>query len=234
MIEVNKIYNQDCLEGMKLIDDNSIDLIVTDPPYNISRVNNFRTMGRKGIDFGEWDKNFNQFSWINETFRIVKKGGSLLTFNDWKNIGETAKYAESIGFEIKDMVRWRKSNPMPRNKDRRYITDFEVAVWLIKPKGKWTFNRQSDTYDRCEYNYSITPLSEKTGHTTQKPIKLMEEIIKRHSNENDLILDCFMGSGTTAIAAINTNRNFIGFEMDEKYYNIADNRIKEALNDVQR
>lgn len=232
MIELNKIYNMDCLEGMKQIPDESVDAIITDPPYNIARDNNFQTMGRAGIDFGEWDKGFDQFSWIGETHSILKKGGTLFLFNDWKNIGEIAKYAESISFGIKDMIRWEKSNPMPRNRDRRYITDFEVAVWLVK-QGKWTFNRLNETYDRCKYEYPLTPKSEKIGHTTQKPLALMVEILKRHSNEGDIILDPFMGSGTTAIACINTNRNYIGFELDENYYNIANERIQKAREDSE-
>lgn len=232
ILEINKIYNEDCIIGMSKIENESIDAIITDPPYNIARDNNFQTMGRSGIDFGEWDKGFDEFSWIDKTFNILKNGGTLFIFNDWKNIGEIAKYAEGKGFEIKDMIRWKKSNPMPRNRDRRYITDFEVAVWLVKPKGKWVFNRLSDTYDRCEYEYPLTPQSEKVGHTTQKPIALMEEILRRHTNENQLILDPFMGSGTTAIACINTNRNYIGFELDEKYHKIANDRILNAINKI--
>lgn len=216
-----------CLSGMDKMTEQGIkvDAIITDPPYEISRKNNFHTMGRSGIDFGEWDKEFDQFSWIDKAFKLLNNGGSLFTFNDWKNIGEIAKYAESVGFEIKDMVRWRKSNPMPRNRDRRYITDFEVAVWLVKPKGKWVFNRLSDTYDRCEYEYPLTSQSEKVGHTTQKPIALMEEIVKRHTNEGQTVLDPFMGSGSTAIACINTDRNYIGFELDKEYCDIATDRV---------
>lgn len=227
IIEVNNIYNMDCLEGMELMIEREmkVDAIITDPPYQISRDNNFHTMGRSGIDFGEWDKNFDQFTWIKKSFQLLKNGGCLFTFNDWKNIGEIAKYAKFIGFDIKDMVRWRKTNPMPRNRDRRYITDFEVAVWLVKPKEKWIFNRLSDTYDRCEYEYPITSKSEKVGHPTQKPVALMEEIIKRHTNEGHIILDPFMGSGTTAVAAINTNRRYIGFELDRNYFNIAQERV---------
>lgn len=231
MLKTNEIYLGDCLEVMKDIDDSSVDAIITDPPYNIARDNNFHTMGRQGIDFGEWDKGFNQTTWIDKGYDVLKNGGTLFIFNDWKNVGEIAKYAENIGFEIKDMVRWEKTNPMPRNRDRRYITDFEVAIWLVKPKDKWTFNRLSDTYDRCKYIYPLTPKSEKVGHTTQKPIALMEEIIKRHTNENDLILDTFIGSGTTAIACINTNRKYIGIEKDETYFNIAKERIENRRNE---
>ena len=233
MLELNKIYNMDCLEGMDLMIKQGIkvDAIITDPPYNIAKDNNFDTMGRAGIDFGEWDKGFDQFTWIDRSYDLLDKGGTLFLFNDWKNIGEIAKYAESKGFDIKDMVRWRKTNPMPRNRDRRYITDYEVAIWLVKPKGKWVFNRLSDTYDRCEYEYPVTSQSERVGHPTQKPLALMEEIIKRHTNLGQTILDPFMGSGTTAIACINTNRNYIGFELDKEYYEKAKNRINKHILD---
>ena len=229
--EINKIYNGDCLETMKKMDSESVDAIITDPPYNISRTNNFHTMGRVGIDFGEWDKSFDQFSWLHEAFRTLKNGGTLFIFNSWKNVGEIAKYCEYIGFEIKDMIRWKKTNPMPRNRDRRYVTDFEVAIWLVKPRGRWTFNRLSETYDRCEYEYPLTPKSERVGHTTQKPVALMEEILLRHTNENQVVLDPFLGSGTTAIACINTNREFIGVELDNNYYNLAKNRINNHILD---
>jgi DNA modification methylase len=228
-IELNKIYNMDCLEGMKRIEDKSIDMILADPPYNIARDNNFTTMGRKGIDFGEWDKEFDQFTWLNEIPRILHKNGSVIIFNDWKNIGEIAKHCESIGLIIKDMLRWEKTNPMPRNRDRRYVTDFECAIWLTNKNAKWTFNRLSDTYQRPMFKYGIVSGKEKTIHPTQKPIKLIEELMLIHSNEGDIILDPFMGSGTTAIACINTNRNYIGFELDETYFEVAQKRIKKHL-----
>lgn len=216
----------DCLERTKEIPDDSVDLILTDPPYNIARDNNFHTMGRAGIDFGEWDKGFDQFSWMNDIPRLLAKNGSVIIFNDWKNVGEIAKYGEQLGLTIKDMIRWEKSNPMPRNKDRRYITDYEVAVWLTMPKAKWVFNRQSDTYDRPLVKGSLTPKSEKVGHTTQKPVYLMKKLLETHSNIGDVVLDPFMGSGTTGTACANLGRNFIGIELDWDYYNIAKGRIE--------
>lgn len=95
----------DSIKLMKLIPDNSIDLILTDPPYNIAKDNNFKTMGRTGIDFGEWDKGFDQTSWMIEAERILKKDGSLLVFNQWKNLGEIAFFGESIGLIPKDCFR---------------------------------------------------------------------------------------------------------------------------------
>ena len=220
-----KLYNDDCLNVLKEIEDNSVDFILTDPPYNIARDNNFHTMGRKGIDFGEWDKGFDLFSYIDLLPRVCTKNANVVIFNDWKNIGEIAKYAESKGFVIKDMLRWEKSNPMPRNRDRRFIVDYEVAVWLTMPKAKWTFNRQSETYDRPLFKGSLVGGKEKTAHTTQKPIWLMKEILQVLSNECDTVLDPFMGSGSTGVACKELDRNFIGVELDKQYFDIATKRI---------
>ena len=217
------LYNCDCLEVMKGIESGSVDAIITDPPYNIAQDNNFKTMGRAGIDFGEWDKGFDLFSYIDEVFRVAKNGGSFVVFNDWKNLGDISKYAEKLGFITKDMIRLEKSNPMPRNRDRRYITDYECAIWFVKPKAKWVFNRQSDTYERPKFVASI----EKGLHPTQKSLPLMEWLVKIHSNEGDTILDPFMGSGTTGLACKNLGRNFIGIEQDESYFKIAQERIGE-------
>lgn len=222
------LMNGDCLELMKKIPDGSVDLILTDPPYNIARKNNFQTMGRSGIDFGDWDKGFDLFSYIDHIPRICNKDANVVIFNDWKNLGCIARYAESLGFVVKDMIRWKKSNPMPRNRDRRFVTDYECAVWLTMPKAKLVFNRQNKTYDRCEFYGSIVCGREKTNHTTQKPIWLMESIIKTLSNENGVVLDMFMGSGSTGVAAKNTNRSFIGIELDENYFNIAKDRIESC------
>jgi site-specific DNA-methyltransferase (adenine-specific) len=227
MNESIKLYNDDCIQQMKRFNDNEINLILTDPPYNIARENNFNTMGRTGIDFGEWDKGFDQFVWLNEIPRILHKDGSVIIFNDWKNVGEIARYCENLGLVIKDMLRWRKSNPMPRNRDRRYITDFECAIWLTNKNAKWTFNRLSDTYQRPEFEYGLVSGKDKI-HPTQKPVKLMEELLLIHSNENDLILDCFLGSGATGVACKNTNRRFLGIELDNTYFNVAQKRILEA------
>ena len=225
-----KIYNGDCLEIMdRLIEEGiKVDCILTDPPYMIARKNNFHTMGRKGIDFGEWDKDVDLFSWLDRIPKLLSKNGSVVIFNDWKNLGDIARYCESLGLEIKDLLRWEKTNPMPRNRDRRYITDYECAIWLVNKKSKWVFNRLDEKYQRPKFEYPVVSGNEKTIHATQKPVKLMEEIIRVHTKEDNTILDCFMGSGSTGVACMNTNRKFIGIELDENYFNIAKQRIEEA------
>ena len=97
---------------------------------------------------------------------------------------------------------------------------------MTKKNAKWVFNRKSEKYDRPEYRYPIVAGKEKTTHPTQKPVSLMKEIIEKHSYEHDVILDPFMGSGSTGVACQNTNRNFIGFELDETYFNIAKERLE--------
>ena len=211
----------DCLERMKEIPDGSVDMVLTDPPYNIARSNNFQTMGRAGIDFGEWDKDADILSYIKECSRVLSKNGSFVVFNDWKNLGDIAREAEACGFDTKDMLRLEKTNPMPRNRDRRYITDYECAIWFVKRGAKWTFNRQSETYQRPKFVHSI----DKGFHPTQKSLNLIIELLYIHTNAGDTVLDCFMGSGTTGVACNNLNRNFIGIELDETYFNIAKKRI---------
>ncbi len=223
-----QLMQGDCLELMKNIPDGSVDLILTDPPYNIARNNNFKTMGRAGIDFGEWDKGFNQFAWLSEIPRILKPNGSVVIFNDWKNIGEIAKHCESLGLTIKDMLRWEKTNPMPRNRDRRYITDFECAIWLTNKCAKWEFHRLSEAYQRPVFRYPVVMGANKF-HPTQKPVKLLEDIILIHSSIGEVVFDPFMGSGSTGVACVNTNRNFIGIELDDTYFEIAKQRINDAV-----
>ncbi len=222
-LQLNRIYQMDCIEGMTLIPENSIDLLLTDPPYNVSQKSNFHTMGRKGVDFGEWDKEFNQINWLEAACSKVRKGGGAIIFNDYKNIGEMKSVLEANGFIIKEMLIWKKSNPMPRNRDRLYVTSIEVALWAVKGKG-WTFNRQRDTYENAIFESPIVN-HKKRIHPTQKPIEIISELIKIHSNENDTVLDCFMGSASTAVACELHNRKWIGFELETEYIELANKRL---------
>lgn len=234
------IINEDSLVYIKKEIENGVseifDAIITDPPYNISRDNNFNTMGRAGIDFGEWDKEFDILNWIPNAVKLLKKGGNIIIFNDWKNLGDIAKVLEANGCIIKDMIRWVKSNPMPRNRDRRFITDYEVAIWAVKDGDKWAFNRISEKYERPEIQGGLTSSTEKINgsHPTQKPVYVMKWLVERLSNPEDLILDPFMGSGSTGIACIDLSRKFVGIELDEVYFNIAKTRLNFELLTIKK
>ena len=136
------IKQGNCLDLIQTLPDNSVDLVLTDLPYNISRENNFGTMGRAGMDFGKWNKGADITSWIELVSPKVNKNGSIVVFNSWRNLGLLANELEKNGFVVKDLIRWVKSNPMPRNRDRRYIVDYEFAIWAVKRGAKWIFNRQ--------------------------------------------------------------------------------------------
>jgi site-specific DNA-methyltransferase (adenine-specific) len=226
LIGLNKIYNMDCLEGMEKIEDESVDLLLTDPPYNVSMKSNFHTMGRKGVDFGDWDKGFNQEKWLYMALDKVRKGGSVVIFNDWKNIGILRQILEEKGFILKELIQWKKTNPMPRNRDRLYVTSCEFAIWAVNGKG-WTFNRQRDTYENTIFEYPLVSHKQRI-HPTQKREELISDILRIHSNEGNLILDPFMGSGTTAKCCIELNRNYIGFELDKNYYDSSIDRLNKV------
>lgn len=212
----------------------SVDLVVADPPYVISRESNFHTMkdrknARTGTAFGAWDEEFDNSGWIEKSFSVLKDGGSLIVFNDFKKVSDIIAIATKFGFEFKDVIVWEKTNPMPRNRDRRYVPSLELMIWFVKKqKAKWTFNRQDSSYQSPVMRYpSESGGAFKRYHPTQKPVKLIEEIIRIHSNSGDLVLDPFMGSGTTAISALNSGRNYIGYELDKSYFDILINRIAE-------
>ena len=205
-----------------------IDAVITDPPYGVSRKNQlgFSNMGRSGMNYGEWDYNFDQKEWIRLCAPLIKPGGSIIVFNDWKNFSYIVEELDDQGFSMKDVIRWVKPNPMPRNTARRYVGDFELAIWAVKDGGKWTFNKtEGSSYLRPIYKCPSVS-SAKRLHPTQKPLKLIEDILKVHTNENDVVLDLFTGSGTTAEACLKNNRIFIGCELDKDYYEKAMERLK--------
>lgn len=213
------LLSGDCLDKLHLIPNESIDLLLTDIPFNISRTNNFKTMGRHGLDFGEWDKGFNE-SCLHLFVPKLKKGGSVVTFHAFEQF-DAVRFALN-DLDLKDKLVWCKTNAMPRNRDRRYVGNIEMLSWYVKPGGKWTFNRQNDTYDGSVLTYPTeSGGGSKRFHPCQKNTKLLEELIRRHSNPGDVVLDPFMGSGSTGVACINTGRMFIGVELDPGYYSAA-------------
>lgn len=223
---VNCDYKELVSEMVK--DKVQVDLLLTDPPYCVSRDYQlgFSNMGRSGMNYGEWDYNFDQKEWINLSAPLVKQGGSIIIFNDWKNLSYIVEALEDNDFIIKDLIRWEKNNPMPRNVNSRYVMDFEVAVWAVKGKKKWVFNKPEDSaYVKPVFRTGVVPGGKKRIHPTQKHLNVIENLIKIHSNEGDLVFDPFSGSGTTALACKNTERRFIGSEIDKIYFEKAVKRL---------
>lgn len=202
--------------------------IITDPPYNISKENNFNTLKnpRQGVDFGEWDKDFDLFSWIAKYEKILDKNGSMIVFCSYRYMSFIIKTMEENNMEVKDIIVWKKTNPMPRNIERRYVQDMEFAVWAVKKGSKWTFNKDKNKpYMRSLFETPTVAGAEKVPHPTQKSLKLMRALIQTHTNNKDLIIDPFMGSGSTGLASIQLGRKFIGIELDKTYFNMAVDRL---------
>jgi DNA modification methylase len=229
MVLLNSIINDDCFNVLKLIDDNRVDLIITDPPYIISKKSNFVKhsdnikFNKISIDFGDWDKEEIDLDILFKHYkRVLRKGGTLVIFYDiWKS-NNIKKAAEDNGFKQPRVCQWVKNNAVPINSKTNYLSNAIEYFFTFVKGGNPTFNSK---YDKGIYNYPICHGKERTSHPTQKPLSLIKDIITKHSNVNDVVLDTFGGSGTTAVACIETNRNYILVENDEKYYNISINRI---------
>lgn len=210
-----------------------VDHIITDPPYNISQDNNFSTMksaNRHGVDFGEWDKEFDMTSWISEYEKILDKNGSMIIFCSYRFISKIIEKLENSGMVVKDILQWRKSNPMPRNINRRYVQDTEFAIWAVKKGAKWVFNKPNNiSYLRSQFIAPVVAGKERTIHPTQKSLSVMEQIIQIHTNHNQVVLDPFMGSGTTGVAALKNGRKFIGIEIENIFFDICKNKILGVL-----
>lgn len=218
----------DCLELMKCVDNHTIDLLLTDPPYNVSRENNFTTMGsacRQWMDFGEWDKDFDTLGWIQHLPRVLKENANVVIFNARENLGDIKRECEKNNIYMKRCLVLNKSNPAPFNRDRMFVNDVEFALWGVynskwKPT-KWTFNRENPL-EKCVID---TTVQSSKLHPTMKDIKVIEYLVRTLSNEGDLVLDPFIWSGTTALACMNLDRDFIWMEIDLKYVEIANKRL---------
>ena len=285
-----KILNKEGLEFLSDIPDNSIDLILTDPPYITSRKsgmdkwvdhvarqdssgsinimtedswNKYKTKeqwddwfsngkvpeekrdkklqelknnylkygsiyGKKyavKTDYGKWDSEFTMEKlqlFISHFHRVLRDGGTCIIFFDLWKISYLKEQLENVKFKQIRFIEWIKTNPQPVNSSVNYLTNCrEIALLGIK-KSKPTFNSK---YDKGIYEYPIYGGKDRF-HPTQKSLPLFEDLIKKHSNEGDIILDCFLGSGTTALAARKTGRKFIGCELDQNFFKKTLDRMK--------
>lgn len=227
--------NESCFDFLKKIPNKSVNLVLIDPPYEISRNTNFQNGELTGtdtdrfrisMDFGDWDKNFTGLDQVfKESHRILKDGGTIICFYDIWKLSIIKEYLDNAKFKQPRFIEWIKTNPVPINSKINYLTNSrEIAIVGIK-KSKPTFNSQ---YDNGIYSY---PICQDKGrfHPTQKPLALIKELIQKHSNEGDVVLDCFAGSGTTGVAALELNRDFMGCEINTEYYQKSLDRINTVL-----
>jgi len=216
---------------LKCIPMGSVDLILTDPPYAISRKTGFSALGKNSVErfavsmeFGKWDIAEIDVKKLSEAmYRVLKTGGTAIVFYDLWKFNYLASAMEKAGFKQLRLIHWEKTNPVPLNSKVNYLTNGrEVAVLGVK-RGKPTFHGE---YDNGVYKYPI-PNNGKRYHPTQKPLELMIDLIKKHSNKGNTVVDPFLGSGTTAVAAVNNGRKFVGCDTDEKYIKIARDRVEK-------
>jgi len=240
---INQIYNMDCLEFMKNVKDNSIDLIFADPPYNISKSNfNIKFVKSGGKDLstnkGKWDnfsdEEYELFAkdWLGASYRILRENGSIWVAGTYHNIYLVGYLMKKTGFEILNEVLWHKSDATPNISCTRFVADHENFIWARKGK-KHTFNYEvMKTFNGGKQMRSIWTKGKTTGgrkvHPTQKPEWLLERIIIATSNPGEIVFDPFVGSGTTAVVARKLNRYFIGTEIDEDYFKNSLERLKEG------
>ena len=246
----NKILNGDSLKELKKIPNESFDLIFADPPYNLQLRNQLVRPDRSKVNAvnDKWDqfesfKTYDDFTikWLEECKRILKKNGSIWVIGSYHNIFRVGAKIQDLGFWILNDVIWNKNNPMPNFKGTRFTNAHETLIWASKDKNsKYTFNYQSlkclndDLQMRSTWNLPICNGNErlkdkgKKVHSTQKPEALLHRILLASTNKNDLVLDPFLGSGTTAVVAKKLGRIFYGIEKEKKYFDAATKRIKNT------
>ena len=234
---MNKFENMESISFLNTIDKNSIGLALIDPPYIISKASGFSNMGKKGVqklsvystEYGEWDdgENFTMKDMqenINEYYRVIKKSGTFITFCDMWKISYIKEMMQTAGFKQIRLIEWVKTNPVPINSKRNYLSNCREVALLGVKVGKPTFHSQ---YDKGIYHHAICQ-DKGRFHPTQKPVKLMRELIRKHSNEGDIVLDTFAGSATTLVAAKETGRQYVGCELDMICYDKALIRLNNA------
>ncbi len=242
----------------KEIKPESVDLVFADPPYNLSG-NGLQWKGNKtGGDWymvnEEWDKmsepEYLQFTrkWVGGAKRVLKDGGSIYISCTYHNIAEIMIVLKQLDFKINNVITWQKTNAMPNMTKRVFTHSSEFIVWAVKGKG-WVFNyedlkkinpeKQKDGSLKQMRDVWLFPLVQgkerlrgkerRALHPTQKPEEMLKRLIIASSNKGDVILDPFLGSGTTALVAKKLGRNWIGIEKNKTYIMAAKNRIAQVV-----
>lgn len=226
-----KIINANCMEIIKKMPDNSVGLIVTDPPYKTTSRGNAGNSGgmlqkeinRKGQVFKHNDMKIADY--MPELFRVLKEGSHFYIMTNHVNLYEMLTVAQEVGFHFTKSLIWNKGNKIM---GQAYMSQFEYILFFRK--GKFKRINHCGTADILDVpNKKTKDKDGKNIHDTEKPVELMKILIENSSNKGDIVLDPFMGVGSTVLASIESGRYGIGVEIDENYYDIAQNRINEYL-----
>ena len=251
MFKKNSITQGDSLELLKKIPDKSIDLVFADPPYNLQLRDTLYRPDQTTVEAvtNDWDKfdtyqAYDEFClvWLKECKRVLKDGGALWVIGSYHNIFRLGTSIQNLGFWILNDIIWHKTNPMPNFRGTRFTNAHETLLWCTTSrKAKYTFNYQNlkelneGKQMRSDWHIPICAGKERLreennqrSHPTQKPEALLYRIMVSSTNTGDTVLDPFLGSGTTAVMAKKLQRNFIGFEQDQDYINLAKKRLKNT------
>lgn len=262
-METNIIYNMNCLEGMKKLPDNSIDLIIADPPYNLSKGAKWKWDNSVKLDGmgGNWDKvmedwddmsleDYWQFTsaWLHEARRILKPEGSMWIFGTYHNIGIINVLCQIENIEIINEIIWYKRNAFPNLSGRRITASHETILWCHKNSDNkrayyfdYDYSKNGDfpgdqlknpgKQMRTVWDISNNKAKEELAygkHPTQKPLKILKRMIKLSSMPEAIVLTPFAGNGSECVAAKETGRKYIGYEVNEEYCKMAANRLENA------
>ena len=218
-----KLYNDDCLNVLKGVDDNSIDLIVTDPPYEV--ITGGRNGGVKGKPSGILTENKQLMKsipkadlWLSECFRVMKDGTHIYIMTNTLNLTNYLNIINGVGFKLHNLLVWNKNNTTP---NRWYMKNCEYVIFARKGFAKSINNPSSQTV------HNFDNIIGNKQHPTEKPVDLMKLYVENSSQVGDTVLDPFMGVGSTGVACKELNRNFIGVELDKQYFDIAESRINK-------